>query len=72
MVTIQSYIDNNDGSTPIVIAKLASPDPHESLKEDLWMGQLGDVPQEYRGFEVLSEGFLLSRQINELSVYINN
>lgn len=70
MVTVQDFIDNND-NIKVRIAQKYSRDKCDPLTRTIWEGMLYDVPDELKKLEVLSEGWLMNAQINQLEVYLD-
>ena len=68
MVTVQDYIDNND-NIRVRIARKFSKDENDPETEKLWEGMLYDIPETLRPLEVLSEGWLMVAQVNQLEVF---
>ncbi|MBR1702589.1 MAG: hypothetical protein IJ716_11610 [Lachnospiraceae bacterium] len=69
MTTIQKFIDNNENIKVRISRKFSQSDT-DPLSETLWEGMLKEIPDEYRNLEVISEGWLMAAQINNLDVYI--
>lgn len=67
---VKDYIDANDHDTPVVISAKDTEDPYDPVHKDLWSGSLESIPDEYRNLEVISEGYLLGRKINQLTVLL--
>ena len=64
---IIDYINNNE-NMPVRIAAQEDRDPWTAFRHKLWEGNLYDVPEKYRKIEVISEGWLIGAQINELTI----
>lgn len=64
---IIDYINNNE-NVPVRISMQEDRDPWTAFHHKLWEGNLYDVPEKYRKIEVISEGWLIGAQINEITV----
>lgn len=71
MATIQDYIDKNENIRVRIDGK-ESTDPCDPMIHTMWEGMLKDIPERFRGKEVIDEGWMMAAKINSLSVYYPN
>lgn len=68
-VTVRDFVSNNENiGLWVVIEQAFSRDTCDPLREELWSGRIEDVPERYRGLEVIGARWAFARQAHVLTV----
>lgn len=69
---VKDYIENkNNDNIMIRIARKYTRDENDPLTHTIWEGLLHDVPKDLQKLEVISEGWMVEAQLNQLEVFIS-
>ena len=69
---VKDYIENkNNDNIMIRIARKYTRDENDPLTHTIWEGLLYDVPKDLQKLEVISEGWMVEAQLNQLEVFIS-